>query len=112
MALLKLVRKGLAKQHRRPEYKTVRDARRLLSGARDCEVTPKTLAWLVAGSIMVDKVAVRQIDPAFARAERDFEEGWDCPEAIDQAVEELSASRKRCRLRVRARSCSGDTSPC
>jgi hypothetical protein len=96
-ALLKLVRRGLSSKDYRREYNTMRDAGRLLSGARDFEVMPGTLASLAAVSEGVDKAAVREVDAVLRRAKRDFEEGWDRNQAVDHAIEELNASRKRFR---------------
>ena len=96
-ALLKLLRQGISKKDYRREYETVRDAGRLLSGARDFEVMPDTLASLAAVSEGLDQAAVREVDTALERAKQDFEQGWDRNQAVDEAVEELSASRKRFR---------------
>jgi CHAD domain-containing protein len=94
-ALLKLVRLGLAKKDYRREYDTVRDAGRRLSGVRDFEVMPATLASLKAQSCDLDKVGVEQVAAAIARAKRDFEQTWDCDTAINTAVADLKASAKR-----------------
>ncbi len=94
-ALLKLVRQGLGKKDYRREYDTIRDAGRLLSGARDFEVMPATLASLKAASGDLDKVGAGQVAAAIARAKRDFEQTWDRDKAIDAAVGELKASAKR-----------------
>ena len=96
-ALLKLVRQGISKKDYRREYETVRDAGRLLSGARDFEVMPVTLSSLAAVSKGLDRAAVRDIDAALKRAKLDFEQGWDRNRVVDEAVAELSASRKRFR---------------
>jgi hypothetical protein len=67
-ALFKLVRAGLpAKQYAR-EYRVVRDAGRALSGMRDLEVLPLTLASLRATASDIDGVAVEQLGKAIDRA--------------------------------------------
>lgn len=94
-ALLKLVRKGLSKKDYRREYDTVREAGRLLSGARDFEVMPQTLAALRGGAANLDGTAVRHVEAAIGRARRDFETTWDRDAAIEQAIEDLQEARQR-----------------
>lgn len=94
-ALLKLVRPGLAAKDYKREYATVRDAGRLLSGARDFEVMPMTLAALGAQSEDLDKTAGRVVKAQIEQARRDFEQSWDRGAAIEEAVTALTAARGR-----------------
>jgi len=94
-ALLKLGRKGLGKKDYAREYSTVRDAGRLLSGARDFEVMPTTLASLKAANGDLNRADVRRVSAAIQIAKRAFEQSWDRNSAIDEVVGGLAASRKR-----------------
>lgn len=67
-ALFKLVRSGLPKRTYNLEYGVIRDAGRALSGVRDLEVLPLTLASLSASRSKIDDAAVEAVRLAIERA--------------------------------------------
>ena len=92
-ALFKLVRSGLAEQTYAREYGVVRDVSRSLSGARDLEVMPLTLAALGAGSAR--REAVDQVLAAIERAREKGASGARRREKFSSAMSELEAARAR-----------------
>ena len=102
-ALLKLVRGGLAKQTYEREYGVVRDVARSLSGARDLEVMPLTLAALGAGGAR--REAVDQVLAAIERGRAKGTIGAGQRDEFASAISELEAARARyAKLRLRENS--------
>lgn len=87
-ALLRLVRPELSKAQFRDENVRIRDAARLLSGARDRAVLRKTFARLVAAAN--DPAVFEDLRPAFAGVEPDMAPD---SEAIADAVVALRDAR-------------------
>ncbi len=102
-ALLKLVRSGLAKPTYEREYGVVRDVARSLSGTRDLEVMPLTLAALGAGGAR--REARDQVLAAIERTRAKRTSGAGRRDEFTAAISELEAARARyARLRLRENS--------
>lgn len=102
-ALFKLARPALAAADYKREYRVVRDVGRSLSGARDLEVMPLTLAALStvlteqSGTDSAD--AVKAVEAAISRAASAVASGDDGSDARTLAIQSAAATIKSARRR-------------
>lgn len=98
-ALFKLVRGGLGKQVYAREYGVARDVARSLSGPRDLDVMPVTLASLATTGRR--RAAAEQVQVAIERARADAAGIANRSQVLAAAIEDLEAARQRyARLRL------------
>lgn len=96
-ALFKLVRGGLGKAAYKREYGTVRDLGRDLSGVRDFEVMPKTLASLQSVFGLETKIT-EPIQAAIERAHGALIKQSNRDEIVAAAIEVLEVAKARFEL--------------
>lgn len=92
-ALFKLVRGGLGKQVYAREYGVARDVARSLSGPRDLDVMPVTLASLATKGRR--RAAAEQVEAAIERARAGAAGITDRAQVLAAAIDDLEAARKR-----------------
>lgn len=98
-ALLKLARGGLGKQVYAREYGVARDIARSLSGPRDLDVLPVTLASLPTKGRR--RAATDKVRAAIERARDEAAGITDRAQVLAAAIDDLEAARKRyAKLRV------------
>lgn len=90
--LFKLVRTGLSKPIYEREYDVIRESSRALSGTRDMDVMPATLAVLSSADPSISDEMLAPIRNALARAREDHEQQ---AAAVSEVIASLEAARTR-----------------
>lgn len=96
-ALFKLTRAGLGKSTYEREHGTIRDIARSLSGARDFEVMPNTLAAIAAQTPDIDAAAVASVQRAIAAEHAKHTQTTAREKLLHDAIGCLEAARERYR---------------
>ncbi|MBU2533485.1 MAG: CHAD domain-containing protein [Alphaproteobacteria bacterium] len=94
-ALFKLVRGGLDKKSYRREYDTVRDVARSLSGTRDLDVLPVSLAELRVVDEKINEATAGKVLSAIEKTKKSQAGEYDRAAIVAAALRELEAAKER-----------------